>query len=135
MLSTKDKYAISAMVDIAINYSKGEYVTTKEISNRCNLSTKYLEQIIARLVKNHLLISFRGSSGGYGLVKRPEEYTVLEIIEAISGKIEVNSNEPSNFIKLMDGYINTVNNYFSSIKLSDLVLDYENTINAGFYYI
>ena len=45
MLSAKDKYAISAMVDIAMNYSKNEYVTTKEISSRCNLSIKYLEQI------------------------------------------------------------------------------------------
>lgn len=135
MLSAKDKYAISAMVDIAMNYSKNEYVTTKEISSRCNLSIKYLEQIIARLVKNNLLISFRGSNGGYGLVKRPEEYTVLEIIEAISGRIVVNSNEPSNYIKLMDGYVNAVNNYFSNIKLSDLVLEYENQINAGFYYI
>ena len=135
MISTKEKYAISAMIDIAIHYSKENYVTTKDIAKRCNLSLKYLEQIISLLIKEHLLISYRGHNGGYGLSKSPEEYTALEIITAVSGEIRVSINESYNFIKLLKGYANAVNDYFRSIKLSDLVMDYLNAIDAGFYYI
>lgn len=135
MISTKDKYAISAMIDIAIYYSKNEYVTTKDISRRCNLSIKYLEQIIAHLVKANLLKSYRGSNGGYGLVKRPEEYTALEIIRAVSGDLKIKSDEPYNYLKLLKGYVKAINDYFESIKLSDLVSDYQNEIDNMAYYI
>ena len=65
MISTKDKYAINAMIDIAIYYSNNGYVTTKDISKRQNLSLKYLEQVIAHLVKANLLKSYHGANGGY----------------------------------------------------------------------
>lgn len=136
MISTKEKYAIAAMVDIAMYYSKNEYVTSKDISRRCNLSLKYLEQVIAYLVKANLLRSYRGSNGGYGLVKKPEEYTALEIIKATGGDLSVHeAGESQSYIKLLKGYTNVVNNYFSSIKLSDLVFDYQNMLDAGNYYI
>lgn len=135
MISTKDKYAINAMIDIAIHYSRGEYVTTKDIAQRSNLSLKYLEQIIARLVKGHLLISYRGFNGGYGLIKKPEEYTILEIINAISGEIKPPIDDSYNYIKLVNGYIKVVNDYFNGITLADLVTDYLNTLDTGIYYI
>ena len=135
MISTKDKYAINAMIDIAIYYSNNEYVTTRDISKRQNLSIKYLEQVIAHLVKANLLRSYRGSNGGYGLVKKPEEYSALEIIKAVSGEISVENAEPSACSKLINGYLETVTNYFESIKLSDLVSDYQLSIGAGIYYI
>ena len=134
MISTKDKYAINAMIDIGIYYSNNGYVTTKDISKRQNLSLKYLEQVIAHLVKANLLRSYRGANGGYGLVKKPEEYSALEIIKAVSGEISVD-NEPGACSKLINGYLDVITNYFKNIKLSDLVLDYQTSIGAGLYYI
>ena len=135
MISTKNKYAISAMVDIAIYYSKDGYVRTKYISKRCNLSLKYLEQIISLLVKSNLLKSYRGSNGGYGLIKKPWEYNALEIIEAVSGDIVSIEDDIADFSKLIKGYKEVVRNYFKNIKLSDLVSEYQNSNEADFYCI
>lgn len=77
-ISTRGRYAVRVMVDIAT--SNKEYVSISEISSRQNISIKYLEQIISKLVKSNLLLSQRGPSGGYKLVKSPSDYTIGEIL-------------------------------------------------------
>ncbi|MDD2268892.1 MAG: Rrf2 family transcriptional regulator [Eubacteriales bacterium] len=82
--STKGRYALRLMLDLAAN-DKGNYITLKEISQRQEISMKYLEQIIASLIKDDFLQSTRGAYGGYRLTRSPSDYTVGEILRATEG--------------------------------------------------
>ena len=69
-ISTKGRYALRIMIDLAIN-NTGKYISLKEISQRQEISNKYLEQIIALLNKAGYLETARGTTGGYRLLKKP----------------------------------------------------------------
>ena len=79
MISTRGRYALRMMLDLAQNQGDG-YVALKDIAARQDISKKYLEQIIPLLNRAGLLQTTRGVQGGYRLTKRPEEYTVLDIL-------------------------------------------------------
>lgn len=79
LVSTKGRYAIRVLIDIAEN-SNGSFVTLQEISKRQEISKKYTESIMRILVKNNLVNSSHGKGGGYRLSRSPEQYTILEII-------------------------------------------------------
>ncbi len=85
-ISTKGRYAIRLMLDLAL-HSHGEYVSIKTISTRQNISEKYLEQIIKLLSKENLVESTRGAQGGYRLTKEPAQYTVGEILRVTEGSL------------------------------------------------
>ena len=85
-ISTKGRYALSLMLDIAINGSE-EPVRLKDTAKRQSISVKYLEQIIASLVRCGFVKSIRGPQGGYRLVKEPEEYTVGMILRQAEGSM------------------------------------------------
>ena len=87
-ISTKGRYALRIMVDIAQN-SKNDYVSIKGISKRQSISNKYIEQIISKLVKSNLLIASRGHMGGYKLSRKPNEYKVGEILRVAEGNLNV----------------------------------------------
>ena len=70
-LSTKGRYGLRAMIDLAI-YSETEPVSIQSIADRQNISERYLEQLMAKLKKAELVISTRGASGGYRLANRWE---------------------------------------------------------------
>ena len=80
--STKSRYALRLMAELA-RYAPGTTVSLKEISERQNLSLKYLEQIVTPLARVGLVKSERGSQGGYRLTKAPADYTAGEILRAI----------------------------------------------------
>ena len=71
MVSTKGRYALMIMIDLAQNQGEG-LVSLSDIAQRQNLPTKYLESVVAILNKGEMLKSFRGKNGGYRLVKEPE---------------------------------------------------------------
>ena len=75
--STKSRYALRLMAELA-RYAPGTTVSLKEISERQNLSLKYLEQIVTPLARAGLVKSERGSQGGYRLTKAPAAYTAGE---------------------------------------------------------
>ena len=85
-ISTKGRYALRMMVDLA-EHNNGEWISLKEISERQNISIKYLEQIVSSLMRSGLLLSSRGPQGGYMLARKPEEYTVGEILREIEGSL------------------------------------------------
>ena len=72
-ISTKGRYALNIMIDLAKNSDDNKCVSITEISKRLEISNKYLEQIISALNKNNLVISTRGNNGGYKLSRKPEE--------------------------------------------------------------
>ena len=84
-ISTRGRYALRLMVDIATNEGENEFVRIKEISKRQGISEKYLEQIISALKKAGYVKSLRGAQGGYRLSKRPEEYTAGGILRLTEG--------------------------------------------------
>lgn len=86
MISTKARYALRVLVDLAQN-QEGRFVPLKEISKRQEISEKYLEIILKTLVKGNILKGLRGKGGGYRLTRLPEEYTVGEIIELTEGPL------------------------------------------------
>lgn len=85
-ISTKGRYALRLMLDLAINHT-GSYIPLKAIAQRQEISDKYLEQIIHILSKGGLVQSARGSQGGYRLARRPEEYTVGEVLRLVEGSL------------------------------------------------
>ena len=86
-LSSKGRYAVMAMADLAKNYVKDPTNLT-EISLRQGISLDYLEQLFSKLRKNNLVQSSRGPSGGYVLTKSPKEIKLINIINAVDEEIK-----------------------------------------------
>ena len=85
-ISTKGRYALRLMMDLAMN-NTGEPVRIKDIAARQEISDKYLEQIISTLNKAGYVKSIRGPQGGYMLTKAPEKYTVGIILRLTEGSL------------------------------------------------
>ena len=85
-ITTKGRYALRVMTDLAVHLDDG-YISLSAISERQQLSVKYLEMIVAHLKKSGLVESTRGKDGGYMLCRRPEEYTVGEVLRSIEDNL------------------------------------------------
>ncbi|MDD3035868.1 MAG: RrF2 family transcriptional regulator [Candidatus Saccharimonadaceae bacterium] len=85
-ISTRGRYALRLMLDLALS-NTDQFVTIKSISERQEISGKYLEQIISVLSRAGYVKSIRGSQGGYRLAKPAEEYTVGMILRLIEGSL------------------------------------------------
>ena len=84
MISTRGRYAIRVMIDLAEN-DTGSYIPLKDIAARQEISKKYLEIIVKDMVAGGLLVGASGKGGGYKLCRKPEDYSVGEIIELMEG--------------------------------------------------
>ena len=87
-LSTRGRYGIHAMYDLADHYGSGPQ-SIKLIAERQGIPEAYLEQLIAVLRREGLVISNRGAQGGYRLVRPPEEITVGEVLRALEGGLNL----------------------------------------------
>lgn len=85
-ISTKGRYALRVMIDLAIN-SNGNYISITDIAKRQDITCKYLEQIVSLLNKAGFLESARGNMGGYRLAKTPKEYIIGDILRATEGNL------------------------------------------------
>ena len=129
-ISTKGRYALRIMLDIATE-SKGGYVSVKAISDRQNITVKYMEQIISPLLKAGYLKSYRGNSGGYKLAMEPERYRVGDIITLMEGSVSpsacVSEGEACPMMRqcltrdFWVGLDKVVNDYMNSKTLKDLM--------------
>ncbi len=130
MISTKGRYALRLMIDIA-SYSTGDPVTLKDVSKRQDVSIKYLEQVVSLLVKRGFLISVRGNNGGYMLARNPKDYTAGDIIRCAEGTLapvsclqtDCNVCPRKDICSTLDfwkGFYNVVNDYVDSVTLEDL---------------
>jgi len=131
-ISTRGRYALRMMIDIAENMDSNDRIPIREISERQEISVKYLEQIVTHLTRAGLLRSVRGAGGGYSLTRKPEDYTVGEILRAIEGKLapvacledEVNLCERSGICKTVgfwEGLHKVIDDYVDSATLEDFV--------------
>ncbi len=130
-ISTKGRYAIRIMIDIA-EHEKSGNVSMKDAAKRQNISLKYLEQIVNALGKAGYLKSRRGSQGGYQLAKAPEAYTAADILRVTEGDLapvaclEGEKNMCPNrahcsTINMWEGLYKVVVDYLSGITLADLL--------------
>ena len=86
-LTTKSRYAVTAMLDIAY-HNKGNPISLPEIADRQNISLSYLEQLFSRLKKSGLVESIKGPGGGYMLSKDADEIVISEVIQAVDEDLE-----------------------------------------------
>ncbi|MGH4137204.1 RrF2 family transcriptional regulator [Clostridium sp.] len=139
-LSTKGRYGVKAMVDLAINYGD-QPVSIKSISERQSISEYYLEQLFSSLRRAKLIKSVRGAQGGYILNRPPEKITIYDVINVLEGPIEVSdcledgscNNIDCCATRLLWKKIkNSIDSVTTSITLKDIVDDYnEITLNKG----
>lgn len=86
-ISTRGRYALRLMLDLAVNGGADSYITLKSISERQEISVKYLEQIVQVLSRAGFVESIRGAQGGYKLTRLPQAYTVGMILRVIEGSL------------------------------------------------
>ncbi|MFL2852781.1 MAG: Rrf2 family transcriptional regulator [Candidatus Pelagibacter sp.] len=137
-LTTKGRYAVMAMADIASN-TNSKPISLADISLRQNISLAYLEQIFIKLKKNKLVRSARGARGGYVLDKSPSDIKLSNIIFAVDEEVKMLNckkqskkgcnNKSTKCIthNLWDELDHHINSFFERIKLQDLVK--QNSIN------
>lgn len=130
MISTKGRYALRVMIDLA-EHDNGSYIPLKEIAERQEISKKYLEIIVKDLVQGKLIKGSSGRGGGYKLCRKPEEYPVGEIIELMEGSLASVACLAGNAeacprastcrtLPLWSEYDKVVHDFFYQKKLSDL---------------
>lgn len=132
MISTKARYALRVMIDLAQHQDSNNYIPLKEIAGRQEISEKYLEIILKMLVKEKLLVGLRGKGGGYKLTRAPKDYIIGEIIELTDGSLapvaclipDAESCPRKNnciTLPLWQKYDTLVHDFFYNITLDDLL--------------
>ena len=131
-LTTKGRYAVMAMADLAANQN-GKPVSLTDISLRQNISLSYLEQLFSKLKNDKLVKSVRGSSGGYILEKNPKDITISNIIYAVDEQVKtLNCKKESKngcngktakciTHNLWDELENHINDFFQKVNLNDVL--------------
>lgn len=130
-ISTKGRYALRLMIDIAEHDGEG-FISLKDVAERQQISPKYLEQIVGILSKAGLLHSGRGPQGGYQLTRDPEQYTVGSILRLTEGNLapvaclETAENRCQRCgecatLDFWSGLYATVNDYVDRFTLADMV--------------
>ena len=131
MITTRGRYAIRVMIDLAEN-DQGDYIPLKDIADRQGISKKYLEIIVRDMVAGGLVTGLSGKGGGYRLTRRPEEYTIGEILDIMEGGMEavacLGKDAPDcprkgecKTLPLWREYDELQRSFFQSKKLSDLI--------------
>lgn len=131
MISTKGRYAIRMMIDLAEN-NTGNPIPLKDIASRQEISKKYLEIIVKDMVAGGLITGTSGKGGGYKLCRNPEEYTIGEILTLMEGTLapvsclacEVNTcprKDNCQTLPMWTEYNDLIHNFYYGKKLTDLM--------------
>lgn len=131
MISTRGRYAIRIMLDLAENAS-GSPVPMKDVAKRQEISLKYIEKIMPLLTSGGLVSGTHGKGGGYRLCREPYEYTIWEILTLAEGDMAPVAClsagcEPCTraaecrTLPMWEGYYNVTKDYFSNITLRNLM--------------
>lgn len=131
MVSTRGRYALRVIIDLAENADDG-LIPMHKVAERQGISLKYLERILPELVSGHLVEGVHGKGGGYRLTKKPEEISVAEILKLTEGDIapvaclEDNAvvcdrMEDCRTLPVWKGLNERINEYLESVKISELM--------------
>lgn len=141
MVSTKGRYALTVMVDLA--RSGDDYVSLAEIAEKEKLSMKYLESIISILNKGGMLLSLRGKNGGYKLARKPEDYNISEILLLTEGTlapvncimqdgVQCDKAATCSTLPLWAGLDRVIDEYLSGITLEDIITGNRKKMLGGY---
>ena len=130
-ISTKGRYAVRVMLDLALN-NTGECIKVKDIASRQGISEKYLEKIIAVLNRAGYVNSVRGAQGGYRIAKDPSEYTVGMILRLTEGSMapvacldegtpECDRCDTCETLEVWKDLYAAINNVIDNVTIADLV--------------
>lgn len=128
-LTTKGRYAVTAMLDLALHTEDGP-VSLADISRRQGISLSYLEQLFARLRKQSLVKSIRGPGGGYHLGRETGAIFVAEVVDAVNESLDTtrcqNKGDCQNGEKCLTHHLwsdlsEQIHSFLSTISLADLV--------------
>lgn len=145
-ISTRGRYGLRAMVDLALNAGDG-HVALSAVAERQGISANYLEQVFAALRKAGLVKSIKGAQGGYVLAVRPDSIKVGDILRVLEGSLSVIDESESDYLnnpiqyclkqKVWDKIDERINSIVDSITLEDLVSEYrrKNGWEEMMYYI
>jgi Rrf2 family protein len=119
-LSTKTIYGIKALLELALQ--ENAEVNTTEIAKAQKIPVKFLEQIMAILKRNKLVVSSRGSRGGYLLAKKAGEITLHDVVELLDGSISLTANvkKGNNLIAILRGIEGKLIAELKKVTLEDL---------------
>ena len=131
VISTKGRYALRLMIDLAQHCDEG-FISLKTVSQRQDVSLKYMEAIAAALNRANLVISQRGKEGGYKLARKPEEYSVGEILRCVednlapvscikAGSVECDRAGECITVPMWMELDEIINAYLDGITLQDLL--------------
>lgn len=131
LVSSKGRYALRVMLDVAEN-SHGEFIPLKDITERQNISKKYLESIMVILSKAGFVEAMHGKGGGYRLSKQPEEYKIGDILRLTEGTLApvmcLEENAPicervdkCKTLPLWRGLNRAITGYLDGITLEDVL--------------
>lgn len=128
-LTTKGRYAVTAMLDLAIHHGQGP-ITLADIAQRQGISLSYLEQLFSRLRKRELVASIRGPGGGYTLGRDAAEIFVAEVISAVDENVDTtrcggagncHNNQRCLTHDLWQDLSRRIHGYLNQISLHDLM--------------
>ena len=119
-LTSKGRYAVTAVLDIALNAEKGP-VSLADISERQHISLSYLEQLFAKLRRDGLVKSVRGPGGGYQLGLPSDQISVGMIISAVNENIHVTNGVECLTHTLWEDLSNRIESFLNEITLAELV--------------
>ena len=131
MISTRGRYALRVLIDIAEN-SNGNYIPLNDIARRQDISEKYLESILVLLTRGNLLDGLRGKGGGYKLTKAPEEYTMKSILTLTEGTLApvaclkdgaapCSKKNICKTLPVWQGLNRVITDYLESVSLADII--------------
>lgn len=144
-LSTKGRYGLRALVDLAANEA-GEAVSLAQTAKRQKLSLNYLEQVFGMLRRAGIVVGVKGANGGFRLARSMDDITVKEILEALEGKFSIadgageDTQDPvQNALRdlLWDEIDRKINQFLREKTLGSLVREYRRNLEKGtiMYYI
>lgn len=131
MISTRGRYALRVMLDLAEHSGEG-YIPMKDVVSRQEISKKYMEQIMPSLVKNGLVEGVHGKGGGYRLTREVSDYTVGEILRTAEGDLapvaclscdaeECPRKSECKTLPLWEKFNDLTNDFFDSVTLESLL--------------
>lgn len=131
LISTRGRYALRFLVDLAENQDEG-FITTHELAERQEVSQKYAERLMASLSRNKFVDTQHGKGGGYRLSRGPDEYVVSEILKAMDEELapvacltcKPNTCNRAKFCRTLPMWqkLDTmINDFFDGITLADLM--------------
>lgn len=145
-LSAKGRYALTATVMLAQHYASGDCTTVLSISERFNISKIYLEQVFALLKRGGVVLSIKGSQGGYQLARPPKDITLYDILSAVELTLfEANDATVADTAPEIEAALNTIvfesldsalKSVLTKTSLEKMTLEAEsNKTDSGMYYI